>query len=636
MSFSDIQGTPLEINLRFVHVDVDQPPPPGQPPPDHPLACSDDAFILAFVLSQLKSDAERDALKQLLTTPLDQSFATMWSQPQATTQSGEQQAIQAVQQAIQSARPNAYNINPTFPSAGTLRAQVGNLSTGMLGTLPPGTSGMQLTLSYLLPGVSVTWSETTSSGGGGGAAAGAALGGLAGAALGGLAGAAAGAALGAVIGGGGPWENPSYSLTFDGEIEIAVAVPDNTLTPLGAKAEFLTHNTQTGPGNLFAVIIGIEDLISAWLSVQPLPPPPSDQIVPIFVPTQLSTVLMEGFSAAAPSGFLQLGVTINPPLPCSKPLPPGNTVEFDVTHLFDPGPIVTNPLAPQGPSLVQPQIGTSAPTVNAGGQLGVIGSYFPAASSTQLTIIWTDTTSGDVVQSEIQWGAAPDNHTPPSQPNKVPPFTRHPYDNRNTYTQKGLTPNTWYAFRVRDYDVANFIATDWSAWTFLQTSATDQVQLALGDGNNTLIGFATLQTDGTFMTTGIVPQGEPPGTYELLAELSGHRMAQTPITVVAAGQPLQQVLQIINPDTGIAFTGTPGVVGRYPVTVRGSNFSPGTVNLFVDSTSGTTLGQFDHLASDTFTVTVTWPFGITGPHTIVAQQNALQATASVYGENPPT
>jgi hypothetical protein len=167
------------------------------------------------------------------------------------------------------------------------------------------------------------------------------------------------------------------------------------------------------------------------------------------------------------------------------------------------------------------------------------------------------------------------------------------------------------------------------------TQATDQVELVL-NFNNTGIGFATLQADGTFSTTVTMPANAPPGTYMLSAILSGQQMAQTPITVVAANQSLPAVLQIINPNTGIAYTGTSRVVGTLPVTTRGSGFSPDAVNLFVDSTGGKNLGATMADQNGLFTVTFTWPLGVTGPHNILAQQNATQATAPVYAENPPT
>jgi hypothetical protein len=586
-SSSEIQGTPAQIMLFFVN--AGSPPPPSA----HPLGGAAGTIIRAVLLQQLPT-AAGEALNQLLSTPLDQTFDQAWSQMQSTAQS-------MVQQAVLGAAPNAYNISVASPSQGTLSASVGNLSPGMLDTLPPGTIGMQLTLTYSLPGFGVSFSETTS-------------------------------------GIFGSWADPSYNLTFDGVIEISIGVPNDSFIPLGAKAEFLTTNMQASAGNFFAVVIGVEDIISEWFNNQPVGGSGSslqDQIIGINIPQlqQLFSELSSGFATAATFGFVQLGVQINTNPPPQTP--PGNTVEFDLTHPFDPGPVVTNALSPLLPSLFPPQIGTSAPEVDAGGQLGVTGNFFPAAQSSQLEITWTDTTSGSVTQSEVQWGPVPNGQAPPPQPiDKLIP--RHgSFDNANNFTTpKGLTPNASYAFRVRDYDVSSLIATDWSSWLVLTTQPTDQVQLVLSF-NNTVIGFGTLQTDGTFSTTVIVPPSVPAGNYLLTAVLSGQTMAQTPITVVAENQPLAPVLQIVDPNTGIAYTSAAIVVGTLPVTTRGMNFSPGPVDFFVDTISGKSLGAATADQNGAFTVTLTWPTAVTGPHNILAQQGILQATAAVFGENVP-
>ena len=81
---------------------------------------------------------------------------------------------------------------------------------------------------------------------------------------------------------------------------------------------------------------------------------------------------------------MQLGVQVNP-----QPLlgaPEGNTVEFDLTHPFDPGPVVSNALSSGGPSLFSPLIALGVLVINAGFDLSVSGSFFPAAQSSQLII----------------------------------------------------------------------------------------------------------------------------------------------------------------------------------------------------------------------------------------------------------
>ena len=54
---------------------------------------------------------------------------------------------------------------------------------------------------------------------------------------------------------------------------------------------------------------------------------------------QVLSELSSGFAIASQYGFL--GLAVDQPSPPSGTAP-GNTVEFDVTHAFDPGPRVTN------------------------------------------------------------------------------------------------------------------------------------------------------------------------------------------------------------------------------------------------------------------------------------------------------
>jgi hypothetical protein len=582
MSYSDIDGTPAQVDLYFVNRDT-QPPPAS-----HPLGGAAGAFIRAVLLPQLPTNAQT-ALNQLLSTPLDQIFDQAWTQLQGTAQS-------MVQQAVQGAQPNAYNIQVSLPAGGSLRAQVGNVSPGMLDTLPPGTPAMQLTLVYSVPGFSVTFSETTS-------------------------------------GIFGSWADPSYNLTFDGAIEIAIAVPHNSLIPLGAKAQFLTTNMQGGAGNLFAVLIGIEDAISNYLNQRPQGSGSSlqDQIVPINIPAlqQLFGEMSSGFATAARFGFTQLGVQINTNPPAGTA--PGNTVEFDLTHPFDPGPVISNRVS-TAPNFFSPQIGTSAPQVNAGSALGITGSYFPSAQAGQLAITWNDTTSGNVVQSEIQWGVASGGQ-PPTTPLDVMISRNGAYDNLNNFTAKGLAANTAYAFRVRDFDIADFIATDWSTWAVLTTTGSDQVQLVLSYQDQEL-GSATLQSDGSFTTTVTIPGSVPAGTYQISAVSGGHTLAQTPITVVAKGKTLAPVLQTINPNTGIANTLLPVILAGNAELLRGANFNPGLVVLSIETTD-VSLGLAIANASGVFSATIHWPLNLQGQYNLLAQQGSLQATAPIYGENPP-
>ena len=104
--------------------------------------------------------------------------------------------------------------------------------------------------------------------------------------------------------------------------------------------------------------------------------------------------------------------------------------------------------------------------------------------------------------------------------------------------------------------------------------------------------------------------------------------------VVASGTALAPTLQILDPDTGVPVNGTAIVIGGANVRVRGTNFVVGQVDLFVDDASGSTLGVTHANGGGAFTVDVTWPTGVSGPHAVYAQQGSRNATVQVYAQSP--
>jgi hypothetical protein len=586
MSYLNIQGTPLQINLRYAEDS-------GAVLLDHALIGNGSLTTLGNLLGGLISSQIVAAL-QTLVTPIDQLFGTFWSDP--NTQSEVQSAVQA---AVVSAKSNAYNIVVSVPQSGTLRAQTGNVSPGLLGALPPGVPAIQLTLSFQVPGFTANFSTTT----------------------GGI---------------WGKWADPEYQLTFDGEIVISIAIAQDPRIPPVLAGTFWAHNLQGSASNFFAGWTGFWDTVWDFLTSQPGPNQPmGDQSQNVSGPL---APLLQGLLQIGPPlqqafgyGFQLLGPVVTPTaLPGATP---GNTIELDLTHPVAVGPVISNALTGSGPSLFQAQIGVTPLQLHAGDQLGVMGSFFPAAQSTQLVVSWTDTTLGTVIKSELSWGPTAAQNVPPTNPTVVE-ITRHgEYDGANTYAAKNLNPSSWYAFQVRDFDVPGFdlIASERSTWKYLQTAASDQVQLVL-DYQNTVVGFGTMQSDGTFAATVIVPASIPAGTYVLWALLGGQQMAQASFTVVAPNTALQPTLQILS-DTGIPFTGAAIAVDTENLPLRGTNYSPGPVNLFVDSPSGASLGTATADSSGGFTTSVTWPFGVNGPHAVVGQQGAAEASAQVFAEN---
>lgn len=503
---------------------------------------------------------------------------------------------------MRSAKSGAYDIRVAVPSRGSLRAQVGNLSSGMLETLPLGAAGRQLTLSFDLPGFFVTFSD---------------------------------AIYGRPV-------DPRYWLSFNGAIRVMVAVPTDPRTPLGVKVQFHTLDTAAGPANVWAFAIGARDFLRAWIAGHPPAPAPTDSITGISVPEvkTLFTELSSGFATAVDIGFRKLDVNI---VPTSTG---DNAVQFDLVHPFDPAPAIRDALIDVGPSFFFPRIGTSAPRVHGGGSLGVSGSSFTAPQSTRLMVRWEarvkgpndppnldDGTTFRVAQSEVQWGPATGGSSPP-QPRTETITRAGRYDGLNQFQATNLAPTTVYAFRARDFSVAGMIATDWSNWLFLRTSANDQIELQLPDLNVSL-GSARLLPDSTFTTTITIPPNVPPGSHLLVALESGQRMAQTVITVLAQGATLPPVLETMNRDTNLPFSYPPLLIGAAEVRLRGSSFAPGPVDLFVDSTAAQRLGSATADASGTFGASITWPPSITGPHDILAQQGLLEARTPVRGQQPP-
>jgi hypothetical protein len=599
-NWSDIQGTPMLFSLFWVDASGGMPPPKS-----HEVV----GIFETLLFSKLPANVQ-SSVKTLLSTPLDSLFDQIWSNSETMAQT-------AITQGVQSFVSGAYNVVVHLPAQGTLRAATGPLSSALAAQMPPGTTATQLTLSYLVPGV--TFSYSVSSG-----------------------------TLGGVLNFGGTWTDPSYNAGFDGELELDIAVPSDPTVPLAINGQFHVNNINGGPSNVWAwsdaISTALWDLFTfQWSSL------PSgnlgDSTVPLTVADLPALIgqLSTGFSLAATLGFTQLAVRIdtNPALPA----PPGNTVEFDLTHPADPGPQLAGGPAP---SFFHPGIGLSAPAVPAGSTVDVTGVNFPTAPATQLEVRWNDTTTGSVTASEIMYGECPALGVAPPNPLTVQISRSQP---GGSYVATGLTPGAIYGFLVRDLDLFGLAATAWSVpaaspppnppwsgvWTFLETQQTEQVLLVLSAGPTNL-GSATLTAAGTFSAPGLlVPSSVPPGHYTISALLSGQELASKQIQVLAQGVTPPASLQRIDPTTGLPYDFATMVVANVPVTLHGQSFTPGPVTLWVDAIgSGTKLTTVSATPSGGtvggFTTTVPWPFLALGPHEIIAVEGAEQASTPVFAE----
>lgn len=428
----------------------------------------------------------------------------------------------------------------------------------------------------------------------------------------------------------------SYQATFEGTLIVYVAVPADPAVGLIVQSSFQATHIHAGlDGFSLANAFEFGSIVLQtgwdWLTFQT---PPGDTIPDQDISVSNSGIeqafgLLSGqLAGAVPQGFTGLSVQVN-----GQPQPPHwaavDRVEFDLVHPFDAGPVVTAGLPYPTFGSGAPQISASPGTVLAGTQFTVLGAYFPAI---QIVIGWTDTASGQVSQSEVQWGRV------------LPTLVGHPLnvdvlgdvtitryaagDERNTFTAPNLTPDTDYAFRVRDYDLENQSVTGWGDWAVLKTPVTNQVQLILGDSGSTNLGTFTSQQDGMLSAPVIMPAGEAAGVYPLYATINGAKVASTAVTVIAEGQQAQPQLEVFDPTTGLSVPPVASV--SYRVSVRGYSFEPGPVTLAVDSQAGPDLGTATADAQGSFSVTFGWLDP--GPHTILGVQSGqVVASVPVYG-----
>ena len=587
-TYVTIQGTSAILVPSWVAVDASPPP---QPPPD--IAQIDGLLLGAL----FPPSSQQPAVPAVLTTPLDQIFNTAWSNAQPTV-------VSRILEAGKSELPpfaRGADISVNLPLTGTLQAEAGSLYSLapvrqlFPQSLPASVSADFLNLTYSVPNPT------------------------------------AGITLGPA----------DFSLTFDFAITIVVVVPQESKYPLFLAGELAATNLSINPTNFAAGVIQAGVGLASFFTGEPLsnsfhPPDYIQAIDPASLFPDLS-VIVDAFTSAPKYGFVELGVQVNDFPPASafqgNTNTFGPTVEFDLTHPFDPPPAVSNAWGAAGTRFVLAQLLLTAQAVFAGNQVGVIGTGFPPGQATQLEIIWTDTCSGSVTQSEVQWGAAGGPMTPPTSPNQhdeLIPRTKQE-DGLNRYTAPGLAPNTTYAFRVRDYDCFDVVATQWSEWKFLQTQATQQVELILSY-ENTVLGTVELSLSGAFSTSVQVAADVPPGTYDVAAELGGNQLAHVPLVVVAPGQPLPATVEIYDTATGAAQTGTVTISGDPVLGLRGAGFQPGVVELWVDAVGGTSLGSgvVGPGPGGSFDASVTWPPVPVGPHEILAAQGPTMATASVW------
>jgi hypothetical protein len=311
-------------------------------------------------------------------------------------------------------------------------------------------------------------------------------------------------------------------------------------------------------------------------------------------------------------------------------------------------------------------LGTLQNQATAAGPLAVIGSGYPSVY--QMGIGWTDTCSGTLSGSDVEWGpeggASMVTHLLASANRQFTPFAPVP----GLVAFDGSQPQPGpYVFRARNSDddpslpltTTQFSepVTVWSAGDVVLLLAYQSRGPILLHGLGTpagtpavpapqqpltgvVVGTPVIQRDGTFSQQIIIPPDALPGPATLCAQLLGQRVACVPIQIVAQVGPL---IRVVNPTTMATLPDTeddPYAV--YPgsaIPIAGEGFNPaGQVSFFADEPQGTVLGQTLVGAPGTFLYNLAWPGTTPGLHTLYAVETiagkTIQATLFLAEQFP--
>ena len=548
----DITGTPLGVQVLF----ADKGSPTRTA---HALAPYEAALGLSggFLASLL--------------TPLSQFFDQVWSQTKDSKGKTmrdrvKDQVSSGITTQVNSQFPGhpPYNIFVSLPETGILRALVVSGPSVVSG-------GTLIYLSYEINGNSASWSLHNTQ----------------------------------------VWpllpSDAGYTLTFDLELFIQIIIPAQVNNPLTTVALAFVENSNISGANTSAQIADFVGGLINFINGQPfnifqaaegsIDSEGSGVAVNLGGVSTLLAGIPTAWQQALPYGFTQLTALIQQ-----------QQLFLQFGHPQDPTPDVFNAALSAVPGLIHAQI-TTAQEVNAGQSASVSGANFPLAQAAALYIGWSDTTSGTVTESDLNWG-------PDGGPTQAVTIPRNGNDGKNVYIASGLAPNSMYEFSVRDQDLLT--ETPFSAPFAATTTTTNLIELSLvpvAGGPETPVGTASLTATGSFSAPINIPLNQPPGMYNLTAVLPGIAPVSTELQVVAAGQPLPPSIQVV----GVQPPATAFLTDEVPFTVSLEGFLPGTVSVFVDSPTGQLIGTAASSGPGNFTATFEWP-NINGAHSLYAQE----------------
>ena len=509
-------------------------------------------------------------LEPYLTTSLGAIFNTEWAKIQATEETliGGILTSQAV-----AAKQSVRNVTTSLPSAGSVFAitQDARPANQFTSAQPP-----QLYLEFQLPGCNVHFeSETT--------------------------------ILGVHV-----WAY--YKLNFDLAIVVSTPAP---IIPFGfvPQIQAVVSNSSLQPDDVGASFLtGFDDVVTSfgnfvtqssnyesdWNLAQTAVTSSTDgtysvpggglgQILILF------SALNDAGPDVASLGFSQsvFSIEIDGKIATSDSLSPTtlDTLTLTLTHPLDGGPVLVDPLAPNSGALsAQAVLSLSDLQVKPGQTITASGTNFAAQSDSQVSLRWSNTSSGKPIGAEIKYEITGKGT---STPIAVPLSEFGLY----TYTAESLAANTQYSFWARCGDQLT-----WSKWSDaplkVTTAKTSLVDLLLrpvsaGAGAGVIIGSADLSPTSTNWTAQAVIPSTAAGTYSISAKLSERVLATAPITVASV---LKTEIFVVDTSQHETIIAAPVLMGGSAFTIKGENFPPGQITVTVDGADAGTpdaaAGQF--------------------------------------------
>jgi hypothetical protein len=412
-------------------------------------------------------------------------------------------------------------------------------------------------------------------------------------------------------------DNAAWDVSFDVDLEITTDVPMQPFK-LNFSAFAQPSNANLNMENTAALEIGLGDSVISAVTAGWVPNIFStvsgdvDNNTPAVdvstLNSTLATTLNNASTPLAAAGFTTCAFSIvgNPP-----------QLTLTLTHPHDPAPALQNANASGGTLSIPPWLATSESEVKPGAAMAVFGHNFPVDTMSQLTVQWPNTSSGTPTGANIKYRLKGNSASEQTEPVSWAGPLYY-------FTATSLTANTTYEFVAQCGDFITW--SEWgTVWFEITTSSTNIATVVLATsptGSGVTVGSAPLpETAAPWNCAVQIPNGTAPGTYYLLAELSGNVLAWAQIVVAESLSPILQMIDTsTTPPTIIT---DPELDNGTTFTVRGEDFSPNSIvtvslNGVAAVTTITPTGEFvvpitlpgnANTGGNTYTVTATTDSG---------------------------